>query len=114
MHRNSLVNFHRSAEAAGFPALLIVAMVSLALVVTPVALLGLTRAVWMLGVALLSIVLALAILAGAIEAAFGATDEPAEPSEDAWTAAKTPRDSTALPTEHALEARHERPHRRAA
>jgi hypothetical protein len=79
MHRNPLVDYHRSAEAAGYPALLIVAMVSLGLVVAPVALLGLTRAVWVLGLALLSIVLALAILAGAIEAAFGATDEPADP-----------------------------------
>jgi hypothetical protein len=113
IHRNPLVNFHRSAGAAGYPALLIVATVSLALVATPVALLGLTRAVWVLGIALLSIVLALAILAGAIEAAFDAADEPADRSEDASTAAQTPRDSTASPTEHAPEARHERPHRRA-
>jgi hypothetical protein len=114
MHRNPLVNFHRSAEAAGYPALLIVAMVSLGLVVTPVLLLGVTRAVWVLGLALLSIVLALAILAVAIEAAFGAADEPADRSEDAPTAAKTPRDPTAPPTEHAPQARQERPHRRAA
>ena len=114
MHRNPFSSFHRSAEAAGYPALLIVAMVSLALVVTPVALLALTRAVWVLGIALLSIVLALAILAGAIDAAFGAADEPADRSEDARTAAKTPRDSTALRTEHAPEARHESPHWRAA
>ena len=101
MHRNPLVNFHRSAEAAGYPALLIVAMVSLGLVVAPVALLGVTRAVWVLGLALLSIVLALAILAGAIEAAFGAGDEPGDRSADAGTAAKSPRDPGAPPTEHA-------------
>jgi hypothetical protein len=114
MHRNPLANFHRSAEAAGYPALLIVAMVSLGVVVTPVVLLGVTRAVWVLGLALLSIVLALAILAAAIEAAFGAADEPGHRSEEAPTAVMTPRDSTASSTEHAPEARHERPHRRAA
>lgn len=99
MHRNPLLHFHRSAEAGGYPALLIVAMISLGLVVAPVALLAMTQAVWMLGVAVLSIGFALAILAAGIQAAFGDNDEPAGQPEDAW---------------RAPEARHERRNRQAA
>src|SRR5918995_5351667 len=46
MRGNPLLNFHRAAEAAGYPALLIVSAVCLGLVVAPVALLGLTEAGW--------------------------------------------------------------------
>ena len=77
MRRNPFLDFHRAAEAAGYPALLIVSVVSLALVVTPVALLGLTQAGWVLALALLSLIAAVAILAGAIDAAMSAADEPA-------------------------------------
>lgn len=77
MRDNPFLNFHRSAEAAGYPALLIVSMVSLTMVVVPVALLGLTRAGWVLAVALLSLVAAVAVLAGAVAAAFADGDEPA-------------------------------------
>src|SRR5687768_2016242 len=72
MRRNPFLDFHRAAEAAGYPALLIVSMVSLALVVTPVMLLGLTRAGWVLALALLSLIAAVAILAGAVDAALTA------------------------------------------
>jgi hypothetical protein len=75
MRRNPLVNFHRSAETAGYPALLIVSMISLGLVVVPVALLALTRAGWVLALALLSVPLALAVLAAEIGAAFSESDE---------------------------------------
>jgi hypothetical protein len=84
MRGNPFLKFHRSAEAAGYPALLIVAMVCLGMVVAPVALLGLTRAVWALALTLLSLALALAILAAGIGAAFLDAVEsgagPAEPS----------------------------------
>jgi hypothetical protein len=70
MRGNPLGNFHRAAEAAGYPALLIVAMACLGLVVAPVALLALTKAGWVLALALLSLALAVFILAGAIGAAF--------------------------------------------
>ena len=65
MAPNPFVKFHRNAEAAGYPALFVVSVFSLALVVTPVALLALTRAGWALALALLSIPVALATLAGA-------------------------------------------------
>jgi hypothetical protein len=70
MPGNPLDKFHRSAESAGYPALLIVAMISLALVVVPVALLGLTRSGWVLALALVTLPLALALLAAAIGATF--------------------------------------------
>lgn len=76
MRGNPLRNFHRAAEAAGYPALLIVSALCLGLVVAPVALLGLTEAGWGLALALLSLIAAVAILAGAINAALSDYDEP--------------------------------------
>jgi hypothetical protein len=70
MPGNPLDNFHRSAESAGYPALFIVAMISLALVVVPVVLLGLVRSGWVLALALVTLPLALALLAAAVRAAF--------------------------------------------
>ena len=52
---------------------------ALGLVVTPVLLLALTQAVWMLVLALLGIVAALALLAGELWAAFADADEPGTP-----------------------------------
>jgi hypothetical protein len=76
MRGNPFLNLHRTAEAGGYPALLIVSVVCLALVVVPVALLGLTGAGWVLALALLSLVVAVAILAGAVDAAMSDADEP--------------------------------------
>jgi hypothetical protein len=76
MPGNPFLDFHRRAEAAGYPALLIVSAFCLALVVVPVMLLGLTRAVWVLGLALLSVLAAVAILAGAVDAALSDYDDP--------------------------------------
>jgi hypothetical protein len=77
MRGNPFLNFHRAAEAAGYPALLIVSAVCLGLVVAPVALLGLTDAGWVLALALLSLAAAVAILAAAIDAAMSDYGEPA-------------------------------------
>jgi hypothetical protein len=75
---NPFIRFNDAAETAGYPALFVVSMIALALVVVPVALLALTRATWMLAVALGSIVLALVLLAGALAAVFaeGERDGP--------------------------------------
>jgi hypothetical protein len=70
MPDNPLDRFHRAAEAAGYPALFLVSMISLALVVVPVALLALTRSGWVLALALLSLLLAVGLLAAAVGAAF--------------------------------------------
>jgi|SRR5215211_2513685 len=70
MRSDPFLDFQMTAERAGYPALLIVSSVCLALVVVPVALLALTQAAWVLAVALLSLFGALAILMAGIWAAF--------------------------------------------
>lgn len=115
MPRNRFIDFHRTAERAGYPALLIVSMVCLALVVLPVALLGLTTAVWVLAVALLSLIAAVVILAAAMDAAMADADEPAQARTRA-DAAFTPKESdsiTSLAPRQAA-APHSTPDRRAA
>jgi hypothetical protein len=77
MRGNPVLNFQRAAEAAGYPALLIVSMLCLAFVVLPIALLALTQAGWVLGLALLSLIAAVATMAAAVEAAFSDSGEPA-------------------------------------
>jgi hypothetical protein len=76
MRRDPFLDFHRRAEAAGYPAMLLVSLFALGLVVTPVLLLALTRAVWTLIVAVFGIFAALALLAGEVQAAFADADEP--------------------------------------
>ena len=78
MPRNPFLDFQRAAEAAGYPALLIVSAVCLGLVVVPVGLLGVTRLGWVLAVALLSLIAAVAILAAALDAALSDVEEPAD------------------------------------
>ena len=76
MRRHPFLDFQLTAERAGYPALLIVTLVCLTLVVVPVALLALTRAVWVLVLALLSLSGAVAILTAGIGAAFADRGEP--------------------------------------
>jgi hypothetical protein len=76
MRGNPILNALRTAEGAGYPALLIVSAVCLGLVVGPVALLGLTDAGWVLGLALLYLVVAVVVLSVAVGAALSEGDEP--------------------------------------
>jgi hypothetical protein len=76
MRGNPILNSLRTAEAAGYPALLVVAAVCLGLVVGPVALLGLTHAGWVLGLALLYLIVAIVVLSVAVGAALSEGDEP--------------------------------------
>lgn len=76
MRSDPFLDFHRTAESAGYPAMLIASVLALALVVAPVMLLALTRAVWMLVIAVGSIFVALGVLAGAFGAAVADRDEP--------------------------------------
>ena len=76
MRSDPFLDFHQTAERAGYPALLIVSMVSLGLVVAPVVLLALTGAVWVLVIAVISIFAALALLAAEMGAAFADGEEP--------------------------------------
>ena len=76
MRSDPFLDFHRTAEAAGYPAMLVVSMVALAVVVLPVMLLALTGGVWALVLAVLSIFAALGLLAGAFAAAVADADDP--------------------------------------
>jgi hypothetical protein len=76
MRGSPILNSLRTAEAAGYPALLIVSAVCLGLVVGPVALLGLTDAGWVLGLALLYLIVAVVVLSVAVGAALSEGDEP--------------------------------------
>jgi hypothetical protein len=76
MRGNPVLNSLRTAEAAGYPALLIVSAVCLGLVVGAVALLGLTDAGWVLGLALLYLVIAIVVLSVAVGAALSEGGEP--------------------------------------
>ena len=89
MQSDPFLEFHQTAERAGFPALLIVSMVALGMVVAPVALLALTRAVWVLVIAVLTIFAALVLLAGEVDAAFADGDEP--PTGDPPQGTTSPR-----------------------
>ena len=76
MRRDHFLDFHRAAESAGYPAMLIVSVVALGVVVAPLVLLALTGAGWLLGVTLLGLIAAIALLAGEFNAAVSDGDEP--------------------------------------
>ena len=106
MRGNPLIDFHRAAEAAGYPALLIVSLVCLGLVVAPVALLALTQATWTLALALLTLIAAIVILASEIDAAMSDYGESAAGRTGASTAAPHEHEPVAAlrqnqPTAHA-------------
>jgi hypothetical protein len=87
MRRDHFLDFHRAAESAGYPAMLIVSVVSLGAVVAPLVLLALTGAGWLLGVTLLGLIAAVALLAGEFNAAVSDGDEPPRRRPGAATSA---------------------------
>jgi fatty acid desaturase len=74
MSRNPFTHFQRAAEAGGYPALLLVTMASLAIMVNAVVLLALMQSGWAFAVSMLSLIAALALLWGGIDAAFSESD----------------------------------------
>jgi hypothetical protein len=114
MRGNPFLRFHRTAEAAGYPALLIISVVCLALVVTPVLLLGLTDAGWVLGLALLNLIVAIAVLAGAVLAALSDYDESAAGAAGRDVAASDERDPIVPLPRRPRTSRHPGEDRRAA
>ena len=90
MRRDPFLDFQVTAEKAGYPALLFVSLLCLTLVVVPVALLALTQAVWVLVLALLSLIGAIAILSAGIGAAFADRGEPDLGSPNADAASDEP------------------------
>jgi threonine/homoserine/homoserine lactone efflux protein len=75
MSRNPLTRFQRAAEAAGYPALLLVTMACLAIMVNAVVLLALMQSGWAFAVSMLSLIAALALLWAGIEASFSDADD---------------------------------------
>ena len=112
MRSHPFLDFHQTAERAGYPALLIASMVALGLVVAPVALLALTRATWVLVIAVLSIFAAVALLAAEVDAAFADGAQP--PTRRTTSDAPTERERVAsLPCREPAE-RSDARNRRAA
>jgi hypothetical protein len=112
MRRDPFLDFHRAAESAGYPAMLIVSVVSLGVVVAPLVLLALTGAVWLLGVTLLGLIAALALLAGEFNAAV--SDGDASPTRRMGAATPAEGDRTPNPPRRDAGTRPDGQDRRAA
>ena len=110
MRPSHFFRFHRAAEAAGYPAMLIVSAWALAVVVALVGLLALTRAGWTLALAVLSIPAALALVAGSINAAFADGEYPEPPA----AALGASEGETVVPLKKRAAARSPQPEQRAA
>jgi hypothetical protein len=76
MRANPFIRFHRAAEAAGYPALLVETVFALAIVVAAVTLLAMMDAAWAFAMAMLSLVVAIAIISAAMMAALSDDEEP--------------------------------------
>jgi hypothetical protein len=87
MSDDPFLRLHRTAEAIGYPALLIVSGLCLGLVVAAVALLALTPGVFALAFAVLNLAGAVAILSGAILATIADVEDP-EPRKAALPTAR--------------------------
>jgi hypothetical protein len=83
MRRNPFLGFQVTAERAGYPALLFVSLLCLALVLVPFTLLVLTQAVWVLVLTMVSLSGAIAILAAGIEASLADRGEAGVEATDA-------------------------------
>jgi hypothetical protein len=98
MRGNPILNSLRTAEAAGYPALLVVAALCLGLVVGPVTLLGLTHAVWVLVLALLYLIVAIVVLSVAVGAALSEGEEPDAEGQEPRGHASDKRSPSQQPT----------------
>jgi membrane protein implicated in regulation of membrane protease activity len=74
MSRNPVTHFQRAAEAAGYPALLLVTMAAAAIMVNAVVVLALMQSGWAFAVSLLSLIAALSLLWGGFNTAFTESD----------------------------------------
>jgi nucleotide-binding universal stress UspA family protein len=75
MRPHPFLRFHQGGEDAGYPALLLVSLVCLAMVVAGIVLVAITGTAWAFAWALLNLLGAIAILAAAILAALSDSDE---------------------------------------
>lgn len=76
MRRNPFLRFHRAAESAGYPALLIVAVIALAVVLGPFLLLAMVGGASAFALTIVCLAAAIALVAGATLAALSEDDDP--------------------------------------
>lgn len=103
MRRNPFHMFHRAAEAGGFPALLLVSLLSLSIMVAAIVLLAITQAAWTLAFSMLALAVAIAILSAGVEAAFSDAADP--PAGQAGAPAPSPDHTPAVPLHRPHRAR---------
>jgi hypothetical protein len=87
MRPNAFIRFNRAAEAAGYPALLVETLFAMVIMVAAVALLAMMEAAWAFAWAMLSLVVAIAIISAAMMAAL--SDEDEEPAAERVAAEST-------------------------
>jgi membrane protein implicated in regulation of membrane protease activity len=82
MRGNAFTDSHRTAEEAGYPALLLVTMVAAAMMVGAIVLLAAMESAWAFAVSMLTLVAALGLLAGDLVIAFAESNEDADEDAD--------------------------------
>jgi uncharacterized membrane protein len=88
---NGPLRFHRAAEARGYPALLLVAMVCLTAVVAAIALIALIPTWFAVAFAMLTLLAAFGTLAAAVSAAFSDTEDPEDGADEPASIRPAPR-----------------------
>jgi hypothetical protein len=78
MNSQPFLRFHRAAEARGYPALLVVSSVALALMVAAIALLSLTLNAWAFAVTQITLIVSGAFIWAAINAALADDDNQSD------------------------------------
>jgi hypothetical protein len=97
MRPNPFIRFHRAAEAAGYPALLVETVFALAIVVAAVALLAMVDAAWVFAMAMLSLGVAVGLMSAAMMAALSDDQEPAAERAGAQATPAKPEAVVPLP-----------------
>ncbi len=102
MRGNPFIPIDRAAERAGYPALLFVTMGSLTIMVAAITLLAVTQAAWAFALSMLSLVVALALLAAGIDASFSESEdtESEDTVENGEVVAMGERGARKLPEPH--------------
>jgi hypothetical protein len=103
---NPLLLFHRATERAGYPAMLVLSAVCIAIAVPAIALIGMIDTVWALVWAVLNLLAAAAILTLGIYAAMADEEEPVA---EGTTARSSSREPAAVVPLRRNPARPERP-----
>jgi cytochrome bd-type quinol oxidase subunit 2 len=101
MPRNPLLYFHHSAEAAGYPAMLIVSAVALAIALGGIFTVVATDAAWSVGFAMLCVLVAVATLGAAIYAALSENEATGKP--EAASVIPLPQKGTSVPREQPVK-----------